>query len=468
MKPKTGSTGNLLPFSKQSDEAEKPDIDYDEFYFPYSKEERKENSSSILAFIFYYLLLILVLSLFQSAESYGQTAPASLQPGDTVPLELWNLPMQVVNQPGGEKSIVLNEYKGKLIIIDFWSTYCVPCIKSLYTMDTLQKKFYKDLVVLPVTDEPEEKIRSFIQKRGWQLPSVVSQSVLNAYFPHLTVPHQVWICNNKILAITSHNEATPGHIQAILDKKKISLSRKRDIYLDAFESIQPLAEHAAVPVLSRSIITGFIKGFGRIQRMRNDSIKVINILNTSVLTMYKSVLKLPYNLVFVESREKDKYVNAHKNNQYQYCYQLFMPATADDSLVNEKVISDLNNYFSLNGHFEMRDINCLVIGKTEEQEIFNPTHPQPSLDTIPAMGFDEWIQLLNFSPKWTQGAPVFINESGFNGRIPGNLRPIDVSAIKEDLSLLCGILKPFNLTLRQEKRNIKIFVISDPSKPILN
>src|SRR5690606_538187 len=67
----------------------------------------------------------------QQAEP-AATAVADIKPlqiGDTIPEYLWQLPLQVVNHPKGQETITLNKHRGKLIILDFWATWCVLCLK---------------------------------------------------------------------------------------------------------------------------------------------------------------------------------------------------------------------------------------------------------------------------------------------------------------------------------------------------
>lgn len=48
---------------------------------------------------------------------------------------------------GGEKK-VMADYKGKVILLDFWATYCPPCIEGIPHLRSLRDKYADDLVVI--------------------------------------------------------------------------------------------------------------------------------------------------------------------------------------------------------------------------------------------------------------------------------------------------------------------------------
>tara|TARA_B100000989_G_C19494332_1_gene451275 strand:+ start:999 stop:1508 length:510 start_codon:yes stop_codon:yes gene_type:complete len=49
------------------------------------------------------------------------------------------------------KLINLNDYKGNLIILNFWATWCAPCKEEMPSLDSLQKNKYLDnLKVFPI------------------------------------------------------------------------------------------------------------------------------------------------------------------------------------------------------------------------------------------------------------------------------------------------------------------------------
>jgi len=70
------------------------------------------------------------------------------------------------------KTVSWNDYKGKVVLLDFWATWCAPCVKAMPEMEKLQNRFAgKDFVVLGVSiDEDPKKAVAFQQKRKLSYP----------------------------------------------------------------------------------------------------------------------------------------------------------------------------------------------------------------------------------------------------------------------------------------------------------
>ncbi|TYA52521.1 TlpA family protein disulfide reductase [Formosa maritima] len=60
-----------------------------------------------------------------------------------------------------------NEVKRKVVVINFWATWCPPCIAEMPSLDALYKSYKEDVVFLFVSNENLETISNFISKNSY-------------------------------------------------------------------------------------------------------------------------------------------------------------------------------------------------------------------------------------------------------------------------------------------------------------
>jgi peroxiredoxin len=76
-------------------------------------------------------------------------------------------PSFVLSPPGGGQNISLDELRGKVVVVDFWATWCDPCKESFPGYQRLTEEFGDDLVVVGVSvDEEPDGIEAFGKETG--------------------------------------------------------------------------------------------------------------------------------------------------------------------------------------------------------------------------------------------------------------------------------------------------------------
>ena len=75
-------------------------------------------------------------------------------------------------------SVTLSEYRGKVVFINFWATWCPPCRAEMPDIESLYQE-YKDkgLVVIGIDiGEPEATVRQFVQRGGYSWTFVLDNT----------------------------------------------------------------------------------------------------------------------------------------------------------------------------------------------------------------------------------------------------------------------------------------------------
>ena len=88
---------------------------------------------------------------------------------------------------------------GKLVIVDFWATWCGPCVRSIPHMNDIAQTFREDLVTVGLSDESAGKVKDFMDNTRMSYAVAVDPSgrMKNAVqvrgIPHVMVISSDWI-----------------------------------------------------------------------------------------------------------------------------------------------------------------------------------------------------------------------------------------------------------------------------------
>ena len=117
--------------------------------------------------------------------------------------------------------------RGKVVILEFWATWCGPCVGAIPHLNDLAEQFKdKPVQFIAITAEDEATIKTFLTKRpinAWV--ALDTNNAMNKAYAVTGIPHTVVLdMDGKIAAITHPASLTEKHINDLLAGKIISLA----------------------------------------------------------------------------------------------------------------------------------------------------------------------------------------------------------------------------------------------------
>lgn len=381
-----------------------------------------------------------------------------------------------------KKSVRLSEFKGKIVILDMWSTTCASCISAFPKVEKLQKEFKDEIQILlvnPHTDkyDSEARIKSVLRslqtRTGYypSLPMPIHDSILNYYFPHKTVPHYVWIDGDgKLLAISRAADLTRENIKAILVGSPTTISRKDDW---SFDRNMPILVDGnggeAGEFIYRTIFTGFRDGIGFASGIRiNDEgyVHGIYMLNKPLRQYITEAFPDKLNnvtssRVILEVSDPLKF-EWDPGVEFRYCYDVSIPPVPREKFTITKYLQeDLKRYFNITVHTEKRKVKCMVVRKASDFSIPQTKYDQPDivLESFSKSRYIRCYSINNILRILDQSQIPLIDESGVSNDL------IDVEFSKDfniqNLHSVILELRKVGFDVREEEREIEMVVISD-------
>ena len=100
--------------------------------------------------------------------------------------------------PDGDM-LSLAEYRGKVVFLNFWGTYCPPCVEELPDIQAVYEELQgEDFIVIGLNvEEKPEKVRAFIQANGITFPVIISpDATVNPTYQLKRMP-TTWFIDKK-------------------------------------------------------------------------------------------------------------------------------------------------------------------------------------------------------------------------------------------------------------------------------
>ena len=435
----------------------------------------------------------LLLCLFNYSQQYG------LKTGDKVP-EMDLVP--IINYTVESQKI--SDFKNKLLILDFWATWCKPCIDNFPKIDSLQEHFGNKILILPVTYQDQTEVMDFLtryyKKKKIKVPSLTNATEkLMKVFPHTIIPHCVWIYNGKVKAITEARDVTQENIRRLLNGKNLNartkidgikrIDREKTMFNIGYNARYILNDSSVkLPMDSNrisyySILTNDYteneSGFGYPMGLTGNGITVGNCIFQKLFLWAFSEMQAKFifeDRLVVEISDSARYDSNGRigldaidwmNQGHSYSYELKVPPQLFDNRF--KIMqNDLNNYFGnvlgIEGGIEKRKRWCLVLKSIDSSIIYKtkggtPENKKTAYQIVLKNMNISWLIEYLRQHRFNYTKEHFYSiENDINDQIKID---VDISGDFSDLQEVNRELLKYGLNFFPEERIIDVVVIKD-------
>lgn len=382
-----------------------------------------------------------------------------------------------------QASISTRDFRGKMLILDFWATWCTPCVSLMPKMDSIQNLMRNEVQILLVTYQAKADVQRLLNRsakfKNITLPFVFADETLNKFFPHKELPHYVWIDSaGKVIAITGHNQITTDTIRMMLDKSKASLKVKKDAFKPYDRERAVLFKNLGYTesdIQFQSLFTGFKEGLNTrldIIRKPDGKIKKVTILNGYIQFLFRIAwsdekrfftnsriileIKDTAKVIFYESG--DKFKEWMKNNAWTY--ELIVPEHLSANAFTIMRIEMERFFPQYQVSVEKRMKRCLVLERTSSVDKLKSKggEPEDSFDSFGIKMRNSSITLLvsQLNHYLQKLEMPIVDATGYTGKAD-----LQLEANIANLIELRNALQQYDLDLVEKDYEIEMLVIKD-------
>jgi uncharacterized protein (TIGR03435 family) len=285
--------------------------------------------------------------------------PAPLKAGDVLPQHVIR---PVINAP--VTALDVGKYNKKILILNFWGTWCTPCIPEMDSLARLQQKNNSTIQVVGISNEKPERLRKYLQRK----PSSVWLASDTATYLYkrfgLNSVGQCAIINkdHKIVTVTRTDSVNQQLIDKVLkgepvpsyaETGKQRLAEKQDPF--------GVDSNAIFSVSLKPYLPG-VTSMGKGYKHTPFEGRRKSYINICASIMYKDAYDVHSQQLVVYENLTEKQVCDFKDTAALFCYDLLVKPAQKDSLLI-MMQKTLNELLPIKARIEKRAVSVYILTK---------------------------------------------------------------------------------------------------------
>ena len=103
------------------------------------------------------------------------------------------------------KELSLEAYKGKVVLLNFWATWCGPCRAEIPSLIQIQEAYKDRLQIIGMdVDDDEEHLRAFVKDQGINYPVVMTSVPVRLAYGGIAALPTVFVINQDSKVVQKH------------------------------------------------------------------------------------------------------------------------------------------------------------------------------------------------------------------------------------------------------------------------
>jgi uncharacterized protein (TIGR03435 family) len=365
----------------------------------------------------------------------------------------------IINAP--VKEFDIHKQQNKFLILNFWGTWCSPCLPEMDSLAKLQVSNSKNIQVIGISNEPVSRLQKYLQRK----PSTLwlasdTNSYLYRQFAFEYVGQSAIIdLQHHIMALVRTDSINQTFINKLVAGKPISSSaetgrKQQDIETDLFAIDSTLGFQVSwssyrpgVPGMSKSYLHSIFEGRRR------------SYFNTCLPAIVRDLYGVSYTQVIYEVPEKS--VCDYNNKQMLYCFDLLVRPEQKDSF-NIIARQLVNQLFPVKARLEKRSIPVYILRKLPDAASWQESVSKENTYSFSGRGFEgKGIVMKPFVDYVSNelSLPV-VDETGLTGKY--DIITENTLRTMEDMM---AALKKLGLTVEKTNKEMDVVIIYLPPTP---
>lgn len=351
-----------------------------------------------------------------------------------------------------------NPFRGKTVILEFWATWCAPCIAAIPHLNKLAEKFAsKDVVFVSISSEERAVVEKFLARKTMRSSVVLDKlvndiSVTQKAYGITGIPHTFLIDKMGTLRWHGHpNNLTDKVLDQYFASGKVPSSEQKQEVSPPSSLFSKEALYSLLLNRSQSASTDpKLRGLGMLMTRSNADTSEISYRGGSVVDFVSKLLGQPTTRIKVDGEPPME--------PFDLTLRVTVPTT--DSVLEARALQALTDVFRMNMKYEVETRKgwALVLAFPDR---LAPSAVKKGSST--SITDSTWIGVGVPISVFARGLESrikqhFFDETNTEGKFDFDVPTKGIAELRKTLEQQYGIL------LREAERPIEIIRLSFPSK----